>query len=346
MGIFDKLRDPVVLKEESDAKKQIEQLNNYLSLAQPSVKPQIEQDIKLLQYGLRGEEAVMFELKNSHIPMFILHDVFYEFNGLKTQIDYLVVTRNITIIIECKNLYGNITIDKYGNFTRSVQLGRNYIKKGIYSPVTQNQRHLDMIHEIRRNQKSVLFRSSFDKYFDENYKSIIVLANSDSVLDMRYAPKDIQNKIVKVDGLIKYIKTLQEKSDAYSMSDKEMRELAEFFLEKSVSNEMDYTEKYKDFLATNTSEAIVSNTNTNPVEITESIENTDIYKALKNYRLNKSKEEGIKAYFIYNNSQLEDIIKASPSSISDLKKINGFGDVKCKKYGNDILRIIEEHRSS
>lgn len=248
MGIFDKLREPIVLKEDSDAKKQLEQLNNYLAISPAAIKSQIEQDIKLLQIGLYGEEAVMFELKNSHMPMYIMHDLFFEFNGLKTQIDYLIVTRNITVIIECKNLYGNIAIDKFGNFTRTVQLGKNYIKKGIYSPVTQNQRHIDMIHEIRRNEKNILLRSSFDKYFNDNYKSIIVLANPNSVLEMRYAPKDIQNKIVKVDGLISYIKTLQEKSDSYNMSDKEMKELADFFLEKSVPNEMDYTEKYKNII--------------------------------------------------------------------------------------------------
>ena len=50
MGIFDKLREPVVLKEDSDAKKQLEQLNIYLNSAPAAVKPQIEQDIKLLQY--------------------------------------------------------------------------------------------------------------------------------------------------------------------------------------------------------------------------------------------------------------------------------------------------------
>lgn len=346
MGLFDKLREPVVLKEESDTKKQLEQLNTYLMLSPTAQKTQIEQDIKLLQCGLYGEEAVMFELKNSHMPMYILHDVFYEYNGLKTQIDFLVIMRKITVIIESKNLYGNITIDKYGNFTRTIQLGKKYIKKGIYSPVTQNQRHLDMIHEIRRNEKNLLLRSAFDKYFDENYKSIIVLANPNTVLDMRYAPKDIQNKIVKVDGLINYIKTLQEKSNANNMSDKEMMELANFFLQKSIPNKTDYTEKYKYFLSENVSKVATQEISTEPISTNETLKNTDIYIALKNYRLNKSKEEGIKAYFIYNNSQLEEIINKAPQNIDDLKKINGFGDIKCAKYGNDILHIIQEYSNS
>lgn len=102
MGLFDKLREPVVLKEDSSAKKQLEQLDFYSKLAPESVKEQIEQDKKLVYYGIKGEEALMFELKNSHMPMYILHDIFFEENGLTTQIDYIVITRKVILIIECK----------------------------------------------------------------------------------------------------------------------------------------------------------------------------------------------------------------------------------------------------
>ena len=102
MGLFDKLREPVVLKEDSSAKKQLEQLDFYSKLAPESVKEQIEQDKKLVYYGIKGEEALMFELKNSHMPMYILHDIFFEENGLTTQIDYIVITRKVILIISAK----------------------------------------------------------------------------------------------------------------------------------------------------------------------------------------------------------------------------------------------------
>ncbi len=79
----------------------------------------------------------MFELKNSHMPMYILHDIFFEENGLTTQIDYIVITRKVILIIECKNLYGNITVNNQGDFTRTIQFGKRYHKEGIYSPITQ-----------------------------------------------------------------------------------------------------------------------------------------------------------------------------------------------------------------
>lgn len=355
MGLFDRLREPIVLKEESDAKKQLEQLKLLLPQAKGEIKAQIEQDIKYLQYGIYGEDALMFELKNSHMPMYILHDLFFERNGLTTQIDYLIITRKQTIILECKNLFGDIKIDEQGNFTRKVQMGKRYIQKGIYSPVTQNQRHLDMIREIRRESKPLLLRTVFDKYFDENFKSIIVLANPSTVIDMRSAPKAIREKVVKVDGLISYIKALYNACTTEAGSDKDMEERANFYLEKSVPNTQDYTEKYRQAISGNAAiqeEAEIVSEQRNeeqnasvPVETAENIENTPIYQALKKYRLNKSREERIKPYFLYNNSQLEEIIRISPKTIEELKKVNGFGDVKCAKYGQDIIKIIYENQN-
>lgn len=375
MGLFDKLREPIVLKESSDAKTALEELDKLLENAPTEIKEQIEYDKRLLYYGVKGEESLIFELKNSHIPMYILHDVFFEENNLKTQIDYIVITRKLVLILECKNLYGNISIDNQGNFTRTIQYGKRYRKEGIYSPITQNQRHLDMIREKRRNSKGILGKMFFDKYFDSNYKSIVVLANSKSVLDMKYAPKEIKAQIVKVDGLINYIKRLNSESTNEAMTDKQMKEIAEFFLSNSVTNSSDFTSKYKIELdRLQKSENITENINLNiqttvendiqaidntaslkdiasdineEIKSEESKNNNDIeslpvYRALKEYRYRQSKIENIKAYYIFNNSQLELLIRENPKTIDELKGIKGFADVKCSKYGEEILKILSQ----
>ena len=63
--------------------------------------------------------------------------------------------------------------------------------------------------------------------------------------------------------------------------------------------------------------------------------------ALKEYRYNKSKEEKIKAYYIFNNAQMEDIIKKSPKTMEEIREILPYGDIKCSKYGEDILDIVK-----
>ena len=221
----------------------------------------------------------------------------------------------------------------------------HYIKKGIYSPITQNQRHIDMIHEMCRDEKSALKKFAFDKHFDESHKSIIVLSNPTNVIDMRFAPKEIREKVVKVDGLISYIRSLQNVSTASSMSDKEMKALAEFFLQKNVTNETDYTEKYrKKIVESQVDEESTEQSDTEISEVVSNIEDTNLYKALKDYRLKKSKEEGVKPYVLYSNYQLEEIIKNVPKTLEELKAIKGFSDKRCSKYGEDILKIISENQ--
>lgn len=74
-----------------------------------------------------------------------------------------------------------------------------------------------------------------------------------------------------------------------------------------------------------------------------SIEQSKLYKELKQYRLERSKADGIKPYFIYNNVQLEEIANKKPKTIDELKSIKGFGDVKCEKYGEGIKFLTTIH---
>ena len=108
MGTFDKMKQPVFLKESSDAEVQLEKLKTIEPLLNSEGQEVIKRDIKYLEYGIAGENAIAFELRNSHIPMYILHDIYLEDGELSAQIDYLVFTKKVCFVIECKNLYGNI----------------------------------------------------------------------------------------------------------------------------------------------------------------------------------------------------------------------------------------------
>ncbi len=79
--------------------------------------------------------------------MYVLRDLYIEHNGLTAQIDYLVVTRVMNFVIECKNLIGDIEIDREGNFVRTYKMFGKIVREGIYSPITQNERHLEVIRQ-------------------------------------------------------------------------------------------------------------------------------------------------------------------------------------------------------
>lgn len=328
MGLFQKKIGCVFLKETSDAEAYIEKMKSLLAIADEASKKKIEKQIKLAQYGLEGENKVAYELKTSSIDMYVLHDICLELGELSAQIDYIVVTRKHIYVIECKNLYGNIEIDNEGNFVR--QIGKSSPKEGIYSPITQNQRHLRVLKEIRKESKgNFLLKMVFEKNFEENYKSIVVLANPTTYLNAKYAKKEVKQQVIRADQLVAYIKKTDENAGTDSMSEKAMLELANFYLEKHVQGHSDYAKRYEEMIANN------------QLQMTDNLNEAELIQKLKEFRLEQSREENIKAYYIFNDAQMQDLIAKNPQNKEELQTVAGFGKVKAEKYGDAILAILK-----
>ena len=81
---------------------------------------------------------------------------------------------------------------------------------------------------------------------------------------------------------------------------------------------------------------IIGKENVNSKNISE----IGLKAALKEYRLEKSRQEKIKPYYIFNDKQLEDLITKMPRDREELLLVSGFGEIKVEKYGNDILKIL------
>ena len=249
MGLFSKVKGPIFYKDDSDAERQLAQLEALLEKATGDAAKAIKREIMLVQAGIDGEKQVRFELENSHIPMYVLHDLYLEHNGLSSQIDYLIITRCHQFVIECKNLYGDIEITENGDFIRCFSYGSFRKKEGVYSPITQNRRHLELIKQIRSEQHSVLARGSFEKNFFQNYRSVVVLSNPKTVLNTRHAKKEIRDQVIRADQLAEYIRKVDSEPGTVAGFEKQMEELAKFFLDICKPNPMDYTEKYRYLLS-------------------------------------------------------------------------------------------------
>ena len=255
MGVFDSIKEmvtqkPVGLKKpdfykaDSDSKKQLERLQQLYATAPDRVKPQIERDMKLLAYGIAGEENVAFELNNSYLPIIVLHNLRLEHEGLSVQIDYLIITTKFCLVVECKNLFGNLEVNSRGEFIRELEFNGKRKKEGIYSPITQNTRHMEMIKQLRlENKKNTLMRVALEKSFGDFHKSVIVLANPKTVIDLKRAPKNVKDQIIRSDQLIDYIKRLIRENKDLVSSEKEMYEMADFFVGLHKENPVDYTER-------------------------------------------------------------------------------------------------------
>lgn len=360
MGLFNNLKEPVFLKEDSNLDLQLEKLRSLEPLLNQEGQLLLKQDIKSMEYGITGELNIAFELKNCHMPMYILHDVYLEIGGLNAQIDYLVFTRKLCFVLECKNLYGNVEINNVGDFMRTTDFGGKRKKEGIYSPITQNQRHLELMKKIRVNSKSnILTKIMAEKYFEDINKSVVVLANPKTVLNAKFAQKEVKEKVIRADQLIKYMKQMYENSKELAISDEKMLLWAQSYLDFHKVVNKDYTKKYDKYrIVVKTKDTIehtlvISKENKSDVTFKSEnrvnksevkIEELKVFQELKNYRLNKSREEKIKPYFIYNDNQLKDLILKMPKNKEELLKASGFGEAKVNMYGEDILEIIEKYK--
>ncbi|MFA6808860.1 MAG: HRDC domain-containing protein [Eubacteriales bacterium] len=336
------LDKPDFYKADTNAKDQLERLKEFYKTAPSNVKSKVEGDINKLEYGIKGEDNVAFELKNSYLPIIVLHDLHIVFDDLSAEIDYLIITKKFTLVIECKNLTGNIEVNNNGDFIRTTKFNGKYKKEGFYSPITQNTRHLEMIKKIRLSRKlNVVIKKIIEKSFHENYKTVVVLANSKTIINMKYAKKEVKEQIIRSDQLIGHINKLLKESKNEPMTEKQMYEHADLFLSLHTPNTTDYMKKY--LREDNEKIPIASNKGSEPQKTVTNTEDSPIFKELKEYRYEISKSEGVKPYFIYNNAQIEDLISTMPKTLDDIKKISGFGDIKCQKYGNAILDIIKKY---
>ncbi len=344
MGIFNRMKEPLFLKESDEAEKQLKQLRALEPQLNPEGQVIIRQDIKYLEYGIIGEKNIAYELKNSHLPICVLHDIYLEDGELNAQIDYLVLTKKICFVIECKNLYGNIEITNTGDFIRSIELGSKVKREGIYSPITQNQRHMELIKKMKtESKKNILSKLAAGRYFEDFHKSVVVLANPKTMLNSKFAPKEIKEKVIRADQLVTYIKEIHNKSKEIAYSDEGLLAWAQSFLDLHKNAERNYTAKYEQYRLETAVSGIVVQNQSDDEEKMVPVEETDIFKDLKEYRLEKSREEKIKPYYIYNDNQLKDLITKMPMSKDELKKVAGFGEVKANKYGDDILGIIKKY---
>jgi len=66
------------------------------------------------------------------------------------------------------------------------------------------------------------------------------------------------------------------------------------------------------------------------------------YQALRKWRLRKAEEYNLPAYCILSNATLYNIAKAKPTSLLDLLDIKGLGKKTIKKFGEEIIEIINK----
>lgn len=71
-------------------------------------------------------------------------------------------------------------------------------------------------------------------------------------------------------------------------------------------------------------------------------EDMPIFNALRDWRNETSRRQGIAPYIICTNRQLAEIIQKRVGSKNQLAQIEGIGKAKVEKYGDDIIALMKE----
>ncbi|MGP4026179.1 DNA helicase RecQ [Actinomadura sp. 3N407] len=75
-----------------------------------------------------------------------------------------------------------------------------------------------------------------------------------------------------------------------------------------------------------------------PVELPA--ETMPIFERLRAWRAAIAKEQGVPAYVIFHDATLREIATALPSSLTELGRVNGVGENKLAKYGEQVLETL------
>lgn len=248
MGIFLK-PEIIIFKESNSAEEHLAKLEELLPRATGKVKENIQKEIILTKAGIDGEKKVLYELKNSNMDLVVLQDICIRAkDGREAQIDFVIVTSKLMILLECKNLVGNIEIDSKGNFIRTIQYGKRYWKEGIYSPITQNERHMEVLKECKSEEWNTVMGAMVRMSFSSFHKSLVVLANEKTYLNDRYAKKEVKEQVIRADQLIATIRRMNAESKLPKSTKKEMLGFGEKMLERDTGERKDYAARYEELI--------------------------------------------------------------------------------------------------
>jgi hypothetical protein len=140
----------MIIKEADEKKSQIATLEALATRhdASSDVRKRIEQEIRNIQAGIKGEEEAAYEI-NFHFGSAknyaVIHDLRIEVEGRVAQIDHLVIGRFLDIwVCETKYFSEGIAINEQGECSRFF----NNKPAGMASPFEQNKKHIKVLDSL------------------------------------------------------------------------------------------------------------------------------------------------------------------------------------------------------
>lgn len=321
-----RFKDTVFFKESSDLQDRYDALSK-LNSEYPN-NDILKNEMYCIKKGLDGEKEIAYQLKKANVGMYVLHDVKIKYKDLTAQIDYIIITPVFTYYIECKNLVGNIIVNDKGDFIREYIINGKKVRNGMYSPLRQVEAQREVIRKIWEDRTSSLKKILASKNFNHYNKVLVVVANHETILNTYKSPKDIKNKVIRADALVRQIQYDYEHRDKndYVDNKKDMEKSAQSYINLISDDNIDYYEYYKEKHCKNLCK----------------IANETLKEKLIQFRKDRSSKMKIPAYYVFTNDELDKIVELRPKTLEELKNLNILTPVKIKTHGEKIIEVINK----
>lgn len=262
-------------------------------------------------YGLIGEERVAYQLRISNKDILCFHNIRLKDNKEKIQIDFIVLSKNYVLLIEVKNLFGNIVVHKDNSVDRVIYKKTGREVTGMDNPLIQIENHVQFMDKF-------LKKHSYTKIV----KGILVMANDKTCI----INNSNMHNIIKYDMLNEYINRIVKDSklcnDDYDLA--------------RLINDSDIPFSFKNFNKIGYS---MLNSYTPKFEKQKDF---DLYVELLKIRKQVSEKRHIPFPYIFNNKEAEKLVMAKPLNKEEFFAIPGFKEKRYIMFGEDVINLFKK----
>lgn len=195
-------------------------------------RPQIEQDLAKRMAGYKGELSMEYHLS------FLDERRYYIFHALRLQsstkyffqMDVLILTSNFFLIIEIKNIIGQVTFENhFAQFIRTL----NGIEEGFYNPLDQVKKQklrLDSFIESQKMKRPPI-------------KSLVCFTNPQTVIRSDSRVKASQY-VMHAHNLFSKLEQLNQQFDSSIFTGKELLKISRKLLKQHSEEDVNILERY------------------------------------------------------------------------------------------------------
>ncbi|NHM33341.1 nuclease-related domain-containing protein [Neobacillus terrae] len=184
----------------------------------------VEDNLSRRRAGYKGEQNLVFYLEQSPINQFLIfHNLVLTVENQSFQIDFLLLSNNYAIIMEVKNLAGELYFDK--DFR---QLIRNLNGKTECFP--------DPLAQVDRQRELLIKWLANYKLQPIPLEKLVVISNLPTIIRASPGYKEVYETVSKADQILHKVKSLEQKQTQSGIDQKGLEKIKRFLLSKQISD--------------------------------------------------------------------------------------------------------------